>query len=543
MFRNALICCLTASILSLVPGLLEGKAGRFRLIWQEDPSVVMTIGWDQLSGTGAKVYFDVVNQGPYPEKYAFAKGAERVIDAKGMKNHFVRLAGLRPNTTFYFLIADSEGVSQVFSFRTAPDRNTEKISIIAGSDSRNHREARVDANKLVAKLRPLCVMFGGDFTENDSDQEWQDWFDDWQHTISKDGRMYPIIVARGNHEYANQTLTDLFDIKAQNLAYALSIGGDLLRIWTLNSMAPSGGDQLGWFKQDLAAHNSTQWKLVQYHLAIRPHTKSKEEKMDQYADWAGLFYDFGVQLAVESDAHVVKSTYPLRPSIGPGSEEGYLRDDDQGTVYIGEGCWGAPLRVNNDPKSWTRAHGSFNCFHLLFIEKSKMEIRFVKTDGADYVASLSGTNPFEIPRGLNVWNPPTGDVILIPGIRPEPALATDEEEDNLLAARGDDDKSASKDTSSDPEIKEPDTKTPPPLLLTDPITKAVKVDCMIPQAGNYLARLIGLRQGEVRSWPLSKLPAGTLSRTFDLKGIPPGRYLLVIRSKEAIAQRYRVVIN
>lgn len=415
----------------------EAATGRYRLMWRDDPATTMVIGWDQRSGSAPKVYYDVVNHGPTPEKFAFSKIPDNVTSAKGMNNHFVRLAGLRSNTTYYFIIADNEGASKVFSFKTAPDKSSERLSIIAGSDSRNHREARVDANKLVAKLRPHCIIFGGDFTENDSDQEWAEWFDDWQNTISKDGRMYPLIVARGNHEFNNASIVDLFDVKNPDVIYALSLGGDLLRVYTLNSMMASGGDQKNWFQRDLAAHPHVGWKFVQYHLATRPHTKSKEEKTDQLVNWSSLFFEYGVHLAIESDAHVVKSTYPLRPSNEAESDEGFVRDDVNGTVYVGEGCWGAPLRVNNDDKSWTRASGSFNCFHWIFVDEDQIEIRFVKTDGAEYVAEVNPNNIFELPRGINIWNPAngSGDVILIPKNREE-LLAMEDETSEALASRG-----------------------------------------------------------------------------------------------------------
>ena len=63
---------------------------------------------------------------------------------------------------------------------------------------------------------------------------------------------------------------------------------------------------------------------------------------------------------MESDAHLVKSTWPIRPSTDADNEEGFIRDDKNGTVYVGEGCWGAPLRGADDNKSWTRDSDSFN---------------------------------------------------------------------------------------------------------------------------------------------------------------------------------------
>ena len=433
-YKIKLLVALLAILTTYVD--LDAKTGRYRLMWQDDPSTTMGIGWDQMKGSGAKVFFDVVNHGEFPTKYAFSKNPDNVIQAKGMSNHFVHLGGLRANTVYYFVIADSEGSSRVLSFKTAPSNGDQRLSIVAGSDSRNHRTARVDANKMVSKLRPHCIMFGGDFTENDVDKQWQGWFDDWQHTISSDGRMYPLIVARGNHEYSNKTLMQMFDIKNKNIQYALNLGGDLLRIYTLNSLMASGGSQRQWLQRDLAQNPQITWKTAHYHLSTRPHCSKKKENNDQWGNWSKLFYEYGVNFVVESDAHTVKATYPIRPSTGAGSEEGFVRDDESGTVYVGEGCWGAPLRRNDDKKSWTRASGSFNSFHWIFVDRNKVEIRFVKTDGADRVQELPANNIFRMPRGINLWNPPTGDVIVIRKNNGSEPLAMQSIEDDRLASRG-----------------------------------------------------------------------------------------------------------
>ncbi len=394
---------------------MVAKTGRYRLVWKDNPSTSITIGWDQISGKEGKIYFDTSNKGKFPTKYSLSKSPDNVVSYKGMNNHFVRLTGLSPNTIYYFVIADTEGSSKVYSFQTAPDDSNSRLSIIAGSDSRNHRTARKNANKLVSKLRPHCVMFGGDFTDNDNEKEWKAWFDDWQSTISSDGRMYPIIAARGNHEFSNKTLINLFDLQMKGLHYAMSLGGNLLRIYTLNSMIAPGGTQRTWLKGDLQKHSNSIWKTAQHHLSTRPHVALKKENNDQWGHWSKLFYEFGVDFVVESDAHSVKSTYPLRPETGAGSDEGFIRDDVNGTIYIGEGCWGAPLRPNNDTKEWTRASGSFNSFHWIFVDRDKIEIRFIKTDNADKVAENRPNDIFSFPRGLNIWVPDngTGDVIEI----------------------------------------------------------------------------------------------------------------------------------
>lgn len=359
------------------------------------------------------VYYDVRNHGKAVNAYAYFAKVSRVEDYRGMRNHFVRLKGLKPDTRYYVVIKDSEGLSRTLWFKTAPNTPDKRLSIVAGGDSRNHRLGRQNANRLVAKLRPHCVLFGGDMTASDNPAQWQHWMDDWQLTIPPDGQLIPIIPARGNHEYSNWTIERLFDTPNTDIVYALTLGGSLLRAYTLNSLIPAGGKQSAWLEKDLKAHQHITWRMAQYHHPIRPHTSRKPDKESQYQHWAPLFYQYQMQLVVECDAHLVKTTYPIRPSRERGSDEGFVRDDALGTVYVGEGCWGAPLRPNNDDKAWTRASGSFNQFKWIWVDREKMEVRTVKTDNAKEVAQLAPERQFALPRHLDLWQPPTGTVVTI----------------------------------------------------------------------------------------------------------------------------------
>ena len=395
------------------------RADRFRVAWTASPSTSITIAWDQTSGTNAKVYFDQVRHGQDTTIYQNFQKADQVIFYKEMNNHFVHLTNLEANTIYYFVIADNESISRPLSFKTAPDNPNERLSIIAGSDSRNFRDARISANFLVSKLRPHCVMFGGDYTNRDTPEEWKDWLDDWQYTISSDGRIYPIVPARGNHEYTDKVIQNIFGAPSEGY-YGFNIGGDLLRIYTLNSMITPGGEQKDWLSEDLSNNQSTTWKTAQYHIPMKTHVTTKFGSLPQWIHWAHLFYEYGMNLIVESDSHVMKSTYPVRPDNCKGSEDGFIRDDESGSVYIGEGCWGAPLRRNDNDKSWTRASDRFNGFHWIFVDNSKVEVRFVKTDDSILVPELNDDEIFSMPAFINIWEPEngSGSVIRIKKLKP-----------------------------------------------------------------------------------------------------------------------------
>ncbi|CAL2079969.1 Ig-like domain-containing protein [Tenacibaculum sp. 190524A02b] len=385
---------------------------KYRLIITDNPATTIMIGWNQRSGSNPTVYYGTSDFGNNWSSYPSSKTVDRSVSYKGMNNRFAKLTGLTPNTNYYFVIRDSQGTSNRFWFKTAPSNN-QRMSFIAGGDSRNNRTPRRNANLLVSKLKPTAVFFGGDMTNGDSSSEWQGWFDDWQNTIASDGRMFPIIPARGNHEDSNNSIYHLFNVPSTSIYYDITFGNNLYTIYTLNSEISAGGNQYSWLNQRLNNSNAI-WKSAQYHKPMRPHVSSKSEGNDEYSSWAQLFYNKGVNLVFESDSHTVKTTWPVKPcSGGSGCDEGFIRDNVNGTVYVGEGCWGAPLRSSNDAKNWTRNNSTFNQFKWIFVEESKIEVRTIKVDNASSVGLVSNTNPFSIPSNLDIWNPSNGSIVTI----------------------------------------------------------------------------------------------------------------------------------
>lgn len=385
-------------------------------MFNSDASKEATIAWNQLSGEKPVLYFGTEK----PSEFNFSDSALVIASntAKSMNTHFVELKNLRANQKYYFSIKDSEGYSVIYYFSTVPNVPTERLSFIAGGDSRDNSEVRRKGNKMVAKLKPHAVLFNGDFTGLDTPRQWVEWFDDWEHSIADDGRISPLVVTRGNHELTNKSIINLFHVPNERIYYDVQFGGTLLNIISLNSEIFKFGLQKIFLRNSLKDHAHFNWQIPQYHRPIRPHVAHKKEMETQYKHFVPLFEKHAnVRLCLENDSHTCKVTWPVIQSSGFGSEEGFIRNDSTGIVYAGEGCWGAPLRVADDSKCWTRDAEAVNQVNWIFVDQETIEVRTILYENVQEVAELTEATRFEMPVGIALWTPSNGALVTIPARR------------------------------------------------------------------------------------------------------------------------------
>jgi hypothetical protein len=416
---------------------------KYRLVWTDDPTSTITVAWDQHEAENPVVLYDTEDFGRKFWKYRFSQPADRVLEKYEMSNHFARLKGLEPNRNYYFVIKDDAGVSERYWFKTAPD-TPKPFTFVAGGDTKSSDdplEAGRASNRVVAKLRPLFVMFNGDFCSGDgtSPERWHTWLTDWQDfSTTADGRMIPVFPVHGNHENGDHAnLNYIFDAPYQEndssrIYFSLSLGGDFFHMIALNSEIDEGGLQKDWLERDLKAHQNYTFKIAGYHKPFWPHTSRKRENEYQYNQWAHLFYDYGLDVSLDGDSHMSKITYPLRPdSSDVNSYMGFVRDDENGTLFLGEGSWGAYPRVADDDKPWTIKSFSGNqikWIHVLPADGARtdhMKVYTVVTATYDEnekqtlydsdVEALTEANLFDIPTGIElVENGAFGKVIQYP---------------------------------------------------------------------------------------------------------------------------------
>jgi acid phosphatase type 7 len=142
----------------------HSKTGKYRLTLRDNPATSVVIGWEQISGENPVVYYGDLDHDEDWESYKWDAKPDRTVDYAEMETHFVRLNDLSPNTSYFFVIKDSEGVSKRLLVPHCSYGAGFPVVVHRRGDSRNNPVPRRNANLLVSKLKPHAVLFDGDMT-------------------------------------------------------------------------------------------------------------------------------------------------------------------------------------------------------------------------------------------------------------------------------------------------------------------------------------------------------------------------------------------
>lgn len=272
---------------------------------------------------------------------------------------------LKPDTTYYYTISSDTGFSPELYFRTAPLAHNAVFKLLSGGDSRTDRIQRQKTNLQIADLvssdpQYLALIHGGDFiAEGRSCDQWERWRQDHDLTISRAGRVLPLIPTFGNHEAGGEGLfSTLFgDPGGQGrFYYDVTIGR--IKVLVLNSEISVEGDQRLWLRESLQdALKNRQVVLPSYHRPAWPAHKTPAAT----AAWVPLWEQFAVPLVLESDGHTLKQTCRIFQNHC---------QESRGTIYVGEGGFAAPIRSAKQSHQWWfeggYAYGQFHIQSLAF---------------------------------------------------------------------------------------------------------------------------------------------------------------------------------
>jgi len=388
--------------LVLLPILLAGAAAQaqqpaekrpatapsgWRVIWTGDPATQATISWNtRHEGERHSVFLDTepldtdrlddARQVAAQRNGRYTAGSS---DVGSLYYHHARLRELEPDTKYHFVVESDGHRSPPLHFRTAGVEPP--FALLFGGDSRSDPETRREVNRLIARLideqkRLLAFAHGGDYiARGDNLDQWHQWMNDHELTVSAEGRVLPIIPARGNHD-RGPLFNEVFDFPEDDRNYYALSFDSACRVITLNTETSAAGDQKTWLAGELKTARSTyDWVLVQYHRPAWPAVKSPGSAKQH---WVPLFEKHDVDLVCEADGHTIKRTPPIRDG----------QADPTGVTYIGEGGLGVGQRTPKiEDRWWLQPPGKAgrgHHVHLLTVGPRQLEIRVLLLEGETF---------------------------------------------------------------------------------------------------------------------------------------------------------------
>jgi hypothetical protein len=375
------------------------------LTWAEnDVYHTMAINWWTKSSSKSWVLYDIVPHrgvsNDYPHR---VEGVVQKISTprSTFKNcyHNVRLTGLKPGTTYYFICGGLGGWSEEYSFRTIG--LDQHVKFVFGGDSREPHAteiygptfpgARIEVSKGAALEKPDFVVFGGDLVMNGyKEEQWEAWFDDVVDKLvfaDKNGykRLIPLVPSVGNHDlaylhqigiYGDMSDYDyfrgMFALPGNELWYTLDFPN--IRLITLCAaygvgFAEKGMDseqrterecaaQVDWLREQLKSAKQ-KWVITTHH--VNPIGRSGF-RPGMIKHWIPLFEEYRMPLNITGHAHHYTRTWPINHlelppnfvdfdlTIGPSAlwPKGppivkLANNSKDGVTYLVQGNWGAPM--------------------------------------------------------------------------------------------------------------------------------------------------------------------------------------------------------
>lgn len=380
-----------------------------RVIWTESPSSYAVVSWTTLHEHGKihKVYYDTISRGGDKLLYSFQvnaskSGAISMVDEdfkEGVPQgyyHHADLKDLKPSTSYYFVVETDGSVSDELYFISGPDDDRE-FSLLWGGDSRlggpepryAGRTPHVDRQAMNRRIKSLMdedpgiigFIHGADYGTT---ADWRHlfwWFEDHEIVIAEDNRILPLIISRGNHDMQigfeeNFWLGETQKKKGFDYYFLTQLGSETA-ILTLNSEISVAGDQREWLEENLAASRpENRWVLVNYHRPAYPVVKDPENATFKRVreTWVPIFEKYNIDLALESDGHILKRTVPIRNN----------KYDESGIIYIGEGGLGVPQRVADSTRWFIQPPGfamSAHNVHKLSFFKDSISVKAIGMEG------------------------------------------------------------------------------------------------------------------------------------------------------------------
>jgi len=353
----------TTGILKLPYLIYPGQNTQMEVLWQDvDTEAANVLSW----GTDTTYSLGSVT---VPENSA----------ATGMHQHIYTIAGLQPNTTYYYQVsgvaANSVSSTGVFtgSFMTGPNATDTHVKFLALGDTRTYPFAMDNVMQAMTKVYQTIdpeyqrlAIHAGDWVSSDGESNWTaEWFDPTKTDIVNFLANTPISGVKGNHEdnggysqyfpkyypfpYMSGNIAANPNNPAQFNGYFGSFDYGPVHFTLVDQYTTytPGSPQYNWVVNDLAS-TTKPWKILMFHEPSWNAGSHTNNTTTQQA-FDPLIKQYNVDLVYMGHSHDYTRCEVNNSAQANGDSIVPL------VPYITSGAGGAPLDTPNltNKSSWT----------------------------------------------------------------------------------------------------------------------------------------------------------------------------------------------
>ena len=296
-------------------------------------------------------------------------------DRNPVKIHEVRIEGLRIETRYRYKVISRAGgeevESEVYSFRTAPYRDTPFRFAVWGDNRTDFRKCE-EVAKLIASQNPDLVINVGDVVSNG--EVYEQWGREYFIPIRHFAHSVPTYIAIGNHERQSHWFDEFVSQPGNEHWFAFTYGNSRFIILDTNRPYYPGSEQYEWLLRELT---SREFREADFRFAFFHHPPYSEQwDSPGYVGEEGvrkylvpLLEKYGVDIVFSGHTH----DYERGRRILEGDREIY---------YIITGGGGSALdRVFT--KDWDVIQKHISAYHCVVVDVkgNVLEFKAVGLDG------------------------------------------------------------------------------------------------------------------------------------------------------------------
>lgn len=237
-------------VITKLPMLQDVRTNAMRLLWETDGNLCQhSVEWGRSNVT----------------EHSLTDIETLQIDAAHYV-HRATLIGLQTETSYVYRVKSGDAITQVYSFRTAPRRETPFAVAWWGDNHQGTGILRTHVSNFLAQGVNLIAVAGDMVNSGNAINEWNDyWFKPLEHLNCS--QTTPVMFVRGNHDGEHALAYAYSALPGNEAWYAFDYGNS--RFIFLDSETPTGEtpEQYAWLQAELARPETQRaaFRIVCFH--------------------------------------------------------------------------------------------------------------------------------------------------------------------------------------------------------------------------------------------------------------------------------------